>query len=1297
MQAADNDHNRIRILQINLNKSEKAHLDIINERVSRDYDIILIQEPYTTIFNGIRTPTNFRPVFPTHRFQSQEQICSVIWVNKKLDTNKWTALEVPGTNDITAIQLKGLYGTISIFNIYNDCTHSRNESTLQNYIRNHTNLVLADESHHMIWAGDFNRHHPLWDNDEDVHLFTQQANRAAEGLIGLIATYDLAMALPKGIPTLQHMVTKRYSRPDNVFNTTGLSDLITKCEVDPTLRPTSTDHFPIVTDVLLPQERVKVPPSHNFREADWDDFRRDLRHRVNTIPNPPTITNTDQLHSITELLTKAIQETIQAKIRKTKPRPDAKRWWNGELRKMKKELNRLRATSYTFRALTDHPSHSELKTKCTQYGEAIIQAKRQHWTNYLEEMSAADIWTANKFIKEPAGDGGCPRIPTLKTRDAAGAEQTINTNDDKAKTFAKTFFPPSPPLENDQEDFIYPEPLPDPPPITKEQVRRHITKLSPYKAHGPDGIPNVVLQKCVDILDERLTRIFRATLDLNTYYDPWREFTTIVLRKPGKPNYETPKAYRPIALISTMAKVLTSIIAENLSQLVEQHHLLPKTHFGGRPGRSTVDAVQYLVHKICTAWRSNKVVSVLFLDVEGAFPNAVTARLIHNLKRRRVPTVIVKFVNQLLANRKTRLKFDDYVSDIIDITNGIGQGDPLSMLLYILYNADLLELPDDTLKEDAIGYVDDIALIATGSDFTETNHRLAEMMMKDEGGLQWSRDHNSRFEVTKSAVLHLSKKTIPDPDEAGGRIPLPRPALTLEQQIVHEVESFKYLGIVIDANLSWKEQAQRATANATKWILQYRRLTKPSTGVGAKLMRQLYLAVALPKIVYGIEVWYTPPSKPEGYSRNTGSVQALRNLKKIQRMATLAITGTLRTSPNDYVDLHARTFPMELALLRACHAAMVRSLTLPDTNPIHQIVRKAKQNPPTKHLSPIDKLLAQFSLHNTKIETISPAVTLKQAPPRYTLTTDKNREDSIKSESLDDADYKIFSDGSGQDDGIGAAAILYEKGRARPLRSLQAHIGASNKHNTYEAEAIGAILALWILQTTPETMGKRVTLYIDNQSIITAMSSFKATSGQYLIQALRLAANDTGCTLTIRWISSHSKVKGNEDVDRMAKDAAAGRSSARASLPHILRRPLPTSASALKQEFNGTLKGKWAASWATSPRKPRLAQFGDEFPFSVFLNKLYTLTCKQSSLILQMRCGHFLLNSYLHRINKSETNRCQACVDEWEGPPPRETIHHYIFDCPAYSVARDEPQNLNPTLGPSRLGLTTARAAHPAL
>ena len=76
----DNQEVKIRIMQCNLNKSERAHLDIINERVSQKYDIMLIQEPYTTKFNAIRAPANFRPVYPRNRRDAEAQVRSAIWV-----------------------------------------------------------------------------------------------------------------------------------------------------------------------------------------------------------------------------------------------------------------------------------------------------------------------------------------------------------------------------------------------------------------------------------------------------------------------------------------------------------------------------------------------------------------------------------------------------------------------------------------------------------------------------------------------------------------------------------------------------------------------------------------------------------------------------------------------------------------------------------------------------------------------------------------------------------------------------------------------------------------------------------------------------------------------------------------------------------------------------------------------------------------------------------------------------------------------------------------------------------------
>ena len=54
-------------------------------------------------------------------------------------------------------------------------------------------------------------------------------------------------------------------------------------------------------------------------------------------------------------------------------------------------------------------------------------------------------------------------------------------------------------------------------------------------------------------------------------------------------------------------------------------------HFGVRPGCTIIDMVHLLVHQIKSEWHKGNITSVLFLDVEGAFPNAVPVILVHNL------------------------------------------------------------------------------------------------------------------------------------------------------------------------------------------------------------------------------------------------------------------------------------------------------------------------------------------------------------------------------------------------------------------------------------------------------------------------------------------------------------------------------------------------------------------------------------------------------------------------------------------------------------------------------------------
>jgi hypothetical protein len=284
-----------------------------------------------------------------------------------------------------------------------------------------------------------------------------------------------------------------------------------------------------------------------------------------------------------------------------------------------------------MRGLPLHACHGELKKARSQLADEIMLTKKQHWIEWLEDIEGNDIWTANRYVTSEPSDGSKSRIPTLKTTLPDGSIVEATTNDDKSKLIAKSFFP-SPPLVNSvPQDQEYPDPVAAHTPFNSCQIKRAIANLSGYKAPGPDGICNIVFKECTEVLVPYLVHLFNAVFSHHTYYEPWRKFTTIVLRKPGKPNYTIPKAYRPIALLNTTCKLLTAVVADQPTYVLEHHQLLPNTHFGGRPGRSTTDSLHLLEETVKDAWRSRKVASALFLDIEGAFPNAVTNRLLHNM------------------------------------------------------------------------------------------------------------------------------------------------------------------------------------------------------------------------------------------------------------------------------------------------------------------------------------------------------------------------------------------------------------------------------------------------------------------------------------------------------------------------------------------------------------------------------------------------------------------------------------------------------------------------------------------
>jgi hypothetical protein len=275
-------------------------------------------------------------------------------------------------------------------------------------------------------------------------------------------------------------------------------------------------------------------------------------------------------------------------------------------------------------------------------GEVIRKAKAAHFKQAVAEAARGrrGIWPLAKWAKTRSHlPSTPPSIPNLVTPTGIATTPT-----EKAEALKARFFPPMPDANlSDIPNALYPPEMPSPMSISEEKFSSVIKKSHPFKAAGSDGIPFFVLKCLGSPLVSFLKPLFQACINLSYHSTAFCHCNTVPLKKPGKDDYSAPGAWRPIALPNTLGKVLKSVIARRISSLSEEHSLLLAQHMGACPGRSIDTALDFLVQQIYATWQNKDgVATLLSLDMTGAFDRVVPARLLHNMRERKIPDWIVK-------------------------------------------------------------------------------------------------------------------------------------------------------------------------------------------------------------------------------------------------------------------------------------------------------------------------------------------------------------------------------------------------------------------------------------------------------------------------------------------------------------------------------------------------------------------------------------------------------------------------------------------------------------------------------
>jgi ribonuclease HI len=270
-------------------------------------------------------------------------------------------------------------------------------------------------------------------------------------------------------------------------------------------------------------------------------------------------------------------------------------------------------------------------------------------------------------------------------------------------------------------------------------------------------------------------------------------------------------------------------------------------------------------------------------------------------------------------------------------------------------------------------------------------------------------------------------------------------------------------------------------------------------------------------------------------------------------------------------------------------------------------------------------------------------------------------------ESHDESTLCIYTDGSGIDGHVGAAAVSPQLNQY-----LQCYLGTEKEYNVYAAEITGFELATNIAITSPQTYSKCI-IYADTQAAIQGINKPSRQSGQaHLISAIneiQALKDQRQMAVEIKWVPGHEGVKGNEEADEAAKEAAKSEGIG-VRITKSTQKPLKSARLVcIKRELTDV----WNKTWQANPQSPHRHDSSQHLrgitrkPNALRGAKLYkavTLTRHQASQLAQLRTGHCSVNQYLHRFGHVESPLCEC------GSGATETVKHFLLNCPRYDKQR---------------------------
>ncbi len=594
--------------------------------------------------------------------------------------------------------------------------------------------------------------------------------------------------------------------------------------------PGLSDHFLLSwqSDIPLPPLVYTSRTFRNWSRLDLPAFRHFLENSLLCIPaswEHLSVSDLADLYNVT--IIDILDQLLPFKTSRFPLRP-SNQWFDNECHDLKRHIRRVER--YLNDSVRPPPDLlRQFTIQRLEYRSLLRKKRSQYWHSRVssQHLSSRSFW---RSVDTLMGRG---RSPPPHEISATEFLDFFLSKVEKVRHQTSSADPPifSPAKNNCRFSTFRP--------ISEYEVFNRLLRL-PDKHSKCDPIPTSVLKQCADLLTPFLCFLFNLSLHTGSFPTSWKQaYVSPIPKKLSTLNHEL-SSFRPISHLPALSKMMEKLVSLQLLKYISDYQLLPMQQSAYRKHFSCETAVLKVVSDMLKSLDDGKVGVLALLDLSSAFDCVDHSILSLRLQKSYgVEDICLKWFQSFLSNREMAVSHFS-VTAFEPVVTGVPQGSVLGPIIFSLYISDIVSLVQSH-SLDVHLFADDIIIYGSSSSNSMSSLSIKVSRCLDDVS-NWLRRNGLLLNSDKTKVMWYSSPR--------RRLP-PFPLVTLDNAPVLAVDKVKYLGVVLDSHLSFRDNVS-LTARSCFSVL--RRIRSVKSCLPNPLIAKLISSLVFSRLDYCLSV-----------------------------------------------------------------------------------------------------------------------------------------------------------------------------------------------------------------------------------------------------------------------------------------------------------------------------------------------------------------------------------------------------------------------------------------------------------